>query len=630
MTSRTKQLACFIVLALALPAACSQSDGRTEVEGENTGVGGTGTGTGGVPNLGSGGNVVGTGGDPLTEAPPTVNCGDGILDADEACDDGNETAGDGCHSNCRLLDQGFVCPTPGDACQPIARCGDGIVIFPEQCDDGALVAGDGCSATCKVEIGFKCDASPSVCTATVCGDGAVEGAETCDDGNATPLDGCNERCQAEPNCTSDGCTSACGDGLVLGAEQCDDGNVLSGDGCSDTCQNEDGYVCEQAPPCDASDPTCILTIPAIFRDFDTATNADFGVNCGEYTQGVVQNELDGNGKPVLKSNANVCIGSADSFKAWYGGDGIVGTINLFPNENGGFVNRMTNDGQQYTRPVSSGIQWCSNSADGCDQCPAGYTTCYGPCTPWGENSTQTCAQYDVDELAFDGNPLFFPIPLPAGATGQVANIPEEVYGGGWKADPSGTQRNFLFSSEVTYWFKYEAGSTSELVFNGDDDVWVFLNRRLAVDLGGLHVPVEGTLTISDGGITIRTPKAKDDLKTLVAVEKTLADFGLEDGGVYEIKVFHAERKPTGSSFKLTLSGFNTARSECHSVCGDGVLGAGEECDDGVNDGGYNECQEGCVVGGYCGDGVLQEGEICDDNAPDAPEGCHGCRIIKIK
>jgi hypothetical protein len=37
---------------------------------------------------------------------------------------------------------------------------------------------------------------------------------------------------------------------------------------------------------------------------------------------------------------------------------------------------------------------------------------------------------------------------------------------------------------------------------------------------------------------------------------------LEDGKVYEIAVFQAERQSDGSSYKLTLGGFNTAPSEC--------------------------------------------------------------------
>jgi hypothetical protein len=32
------------------------------------------------------------------------------------------------------------------------------------------------------------------------------------------------------------------------------------------------------------------------------------------------------------------------------------------------------------------------------------------------------------------------------------------------------------------------------------------------------------------------------------------------------------------------------------VCGDGIVSLGEECDDGLNDGGYGECEPGCKLG----------------------------------
>src|SRR5690606_35623243 len=139
-------------------------------------------------------------------------------------------------------------------------------------------------------------------------------------------------------------------------------------------------------------------------------------------------------------------------------------------------------------------------------------------------------------------------------------------------------------------------------FIGDDDVWVYVNRRLVVDLGGLHVPIEGTFSIAEDGAVSRTP-----MRDGTSTETTAAALGLVDGGVYEIKVFHAERKNTGSSFKLTLSGFNTSRSECTPACGDGIIAAGEECDDGDenNVGGYNRCNADCTLSGYCGDGVQQ-------------------------
>jgi cysteine-rich repeat protein len=65
------------------------------------------------------------------QVPP---CGNGIIEAPELCDDGNQVSGDGCDSNC----------TP-------TGCGNGIVTAGEECDDGNLVSGDCCSAACVNE-----------------------------------------------------------------------------------------------------------------------------------------------------------------------------------------------------------------------------------------------------------------------------------------------------------------------------------------------------------------------------------------------------------------------------------------------------------------------------------------------
>ena len=93
-----------------------------------------------------------------------MQCGDGVRTSDEACDDGNTVAGDGCSADCRTVEPGFSCTPAGKPCHRVARCGDGVVVPPELCDDGNTTAGDGCSATCKIELGYKCSGSPSVCT----------------------------------------------------------------------------------------------------------------------------------------------------------------------------------------------------------------------------------------------------------------------------------------------------------------------------------------------------------------------------------------------------------------------------------------------------------------------------------
>jgi fibro-slime domain-containing protein len=199
------------------------------------------------------------------------------------------------------------------------------------------------------------------------------------------------------------------------------------------------------------------------------------------------------------------------------------------------------------------------------------------------------------------------------------------------------QHNFHFTSEVQYWFKYEADTQATLTFLGDDDVWVFINGRLAVDLGGVHVPSTGTVTINAANQTVNAtmqdgrgfPPPYDS--PAVNRPGTAAQFGLEPGNVYLITIFHAERQVDGSSFQLTLSGFEATPSECTAICNDGILSFGEECDDGVNDGGYGECNPGCVLGPFCGDGVAQTefGESCDVG-PIGDSTCRGCRRLQIQ
>jgi cysteine-rich repeat protein len=69
---------------------------------------------------------------------------------------------------------------------------------------------------------------------------------------------------------------------------------------------------------------------------------------------------------------------------------------------------------------------------------------------------------------------------------------------------------------------------------------------------------------------------------------------------------------------------------CAAICGDGILSLGEQCDDGVNAGGYGKCGPGCVLGDYCGDGNVQSGEDCDDGNRVNEDDCNNaCRILIV-
>jgi cysteine-rich repeat protein len=74
----------------------------------------------------------------VTAAPPPPDlCGNGDLDNDEVCDDGNTDAGDGCRADCLGIEE----------------CGDGLVdaLAGETCDDGGTALGDGCDDLCQLD-----------------------------------------------------------------------------------------------------------------------------------------------------------------------------------------------------------------------------------------------------------------------------------------------------------------------------------------------------------------------------------------------------------------------------------------------------------------------------------------------
>ena len=103
-------------------------------------------------------------------------------------------------------------------------------------------------------------------------------------------------------------------------------------------------------------------------------------------------------------------------------------------------------------------------------------------------------------------------------------IDDQLYG---NSGGSGPDHNFHFTYELKTEFTYEADGAQVFTFRGDDDVWVFINNSMVIDLGGVHGAIEQTV----------------DLNRL----------GLADGEVYELSFFFAERHRTESNFKITTN-----------------------------------------------------------------------------
>jgi len=88
------------------------------------------------------------------------------------------------------------------------------------------------------------------------------------------------------------------------------------------------------------------------------------------------------------------------------------------------------------------------------------------------------------------------------------------------------EHNYGFTTEIHTQFVYNAGDT--FAFTGDDDLWVFINDRLALDIGGLHSQVSDSISL-------------DDLAGQLEIEV---------GKVYALDLFHAERAPSESNFRV--------------------------------------------------------------------------------
>src|SRR5690349_9296403 len=122
---------------------------------------------GGTPNINLGGSNPGDhAGNAGSQNVDTSGCGDGLLQKaalGEVCDDGNSVSGDGCAADCMAVEANYACLKPGTPCESTVVCGDDQVTGAETCDDGNAKPHDGCDDSCQLEPGYICPTPGDAC-----------------------------------------------------------------------------------------------------------------------------------------------------------------------------------------------------------------------------------------------------------------------------------------------------------------------------------------------------------------------------------------------------------------------------------------------------------------------------------
>ncbi|MBU4512413.1 DUF4215 domain-containing protein [Patescibacteria group bacterium] len=548
------------------------------------------------------------------------------------------TDADGCYVFAGLTDGDYVvtetlqtgwvqtCPTQGlynvtiadhnnvediDFANYLPVCGNEILDADEECDDGVdngQICEPGYEESCNY-CSLFCESIPV--DGSYCGDGTVdEGDEECDDSNTSDGDGCSASCAIE---------AFCGDGNLDAGEECDDGNNDNWDGCSGGCLVE------------VPEPAC------------GDSNLDPGEDCDD------GNNDDGDGC------SSVCAIEA------YCGDG-----GLDPSEGCDDGNNDDGDGCD-SQCQLEGEPVCGNGVpEGDENCDDGNDNgAYGFCNNDCTGQTQAvCGNGDVEgsEDCDDGNTL--------NGDGCSAICKAEGIGPGDIVINEIMQNPAKVSDFGGEWFEVYNTTNNNINLDGCaigdlGSHFHIINNTLIVPAAGYAVlGVSGNLALN-GGVNVDYVYSTfflgdSDDEVIISCNNTEIDRVEYDGGpnfpnpvgASMILAYPSLDNNIGSNWCVSSSAFGkgdlgTPGAEndfCSGVayCGDGNTDAGEQCDDGENNGTACEpeygnfcsyCSETCQIinnqGAYCGDGLINSSEECDDGNTEAGDGCSSQCLIEI-
>ena len=99
-----------------------------------------------------------------------------------------------------------------------------------------------------------------------------------------------------------------------------------------------------------------------------------------------------------------------------------------------------------------------------------------------------------------------------------------------------------------------AGRPIIFEFSGDDDLWVFIDGKLAMDIGGIHQPTAGTINFQTGVVTVQNGESETDTRTQLTQSQFNTRFpDLYDGKKHTMQVFYIERGGCDSNCRIKFN-----------------------------------------------------------------------------